>query len=122
MRQILIDRGEHDGKGGIAPSKPLYSISPHNDFGYIYPALEPAITEMVIIWDGVRKSFKTGDQIRVIEDGEEEAEAVSYYVLNKLNRQVDEVGIADRMWIDYKMKRRELKVETRRMHNEIQEG
>jgi hypothetical protein len=119
-RQSLIDGANRGtGRNFLKPTKPLIAVSPHNDFAYIYPALQEGV-ELAIIWDGVRKSFKDTDQIRVIEDGEEEAEAVSYYVLNKLYRQVDEVGIADRNWVDYKIKRRELKVETRRMYNEIQ--
>lgn len=121
-RQSLID-GANRGTGRVKihPSKPLLSISPHNDLAYLYPALVDG-TSLVVIWNGVRKSFKDTDNIRVIEGGEEEAEAVSYYVLWKLNRQVDEVAISDRMQADWKRKRRELKIETRRMYNEIQRG
>lgn len=127
-RQSLID-GANRGTGRvrIKPSKPLVSISPHNDYAYIYPALVDG-TELVCVWDGVRKSFKDDTQIRVIGDpddgdiGEEEAEAISYFVLWKLQRQVDEVGIGDRMKADWKLKRRELKVETRRLYNELKRG
>jgi hypothetical protein len=121
-RQYLID-GANRGTGRvkISPDKPLLALSPHNDYGYLYPALRDGMTAYYI-WDGVKKSFEDSDQIRVIQIGEEEAEAVSYYVLNKLYRQIDEVGIADRNDVDFKLKRRELKVETRRMHNEIKRG
>jgi hypothetical protein len=101
----------------IKNRKPFVAIQPNMSYGYIWPALQssspdnPLIIDMVIIWDGVREYFDDDDMIRA---GWEEAETASYFVLSKLYRQVDEVGIADRMDADFRLKRRKLYVARKR--------
>jgi hypothetical protein len=101
----------------IINCKPLVAIQPNMNYGYIWPALQtssptnPLIIDMVILWDGVKEYFDDDDMIRA---GWEEAETVSYFVLSKLYRQVDEVGIADRMDADFRLKRRKLYVSRKR--------
>jgi hypothetical protein len=106
-----------NGKDTIKNRKPFVAIQPNMSYGYIWPALQssspdnPLIIDMVIIWDGVREYFDDDDMIRA---GWEEAETASYFVLSKLYRQVDEVGIADRMDADFRLKRRKLYVARKR--------
>jgi len=96
--------------------KPLVALQPGMEVGYIFPQLmstspdNDTAIEMVVIWDGVKRDFKDDDEIRA---GIEEAETVSYYVLSKLDRQIREVGIADRHWDNYLLKRRTLYVDRR---------
>jgi hypothetical protein len=115
-RQTLI-QGD-----ATCPAKPLMAISPEMNYGYIYPSLRDSAPDqtsidMILVWDGVKQSIADDE---IIKGSEEEAEAVSYYVLWKLNRQVDEVGIGDRMKQDWLTKRRELWVLRRSQYDKIE--
>lgn len=100
--------------GRCSVLKPVVTIQPGMEIGYIYPPLQTTseevdtVIDMVVIWDGVKREFKADDTIRA---GNEEAEVCSYYVLSKLDRQIREVGIADRHWENYLEKRKQLYIE-----------
>jgi hypothetical protein len=97
-RHELISKGLHG-------CKPEVALSPSREVGYITPQLKGAEREMLIIWDGFKDDFKDDETIR---GGEREAEAISYFVLERLQKQIDEVGIADRLKSDWTTARRNL--------------
>jgi hypothetical protein len=98
-------RHELISKGINGACKPLFAISPSREVGYITPQLVGGERELLVIWDGFKDSFEDEETIR---GGEREAEAISYFVLERLQKQIDEVGIADRIKQDWAVARRNL--------------
>lgn len=100
-RQDLIH-----GKPIVVGQKALIAIGPSGSF-YLYPKLKPH-QFLQIEHRPTNADYEDGDQILF---GDQEAEIVSYYVLAKLRRQIDQkegLRIHDSFMTDYLLGKRQL--------------
>jgi hypothetical protein len=86
------------GKPRIVGFQYFFSVSPFGDEFIVYPKVKsPA--ELWLYWNGIKSTFEDEDVVRF---GDEEAQAVAYYVKSHIAREVDkDLVLAGSYWTSY---------------------